>query len=44
MISADLELLYANCPFRTGWGPAEHDTKHRSILSALNKEADAEFK
>ena len=42
MISADLELLYADCPFRTGWGPAEHDTKHRSILSVLNKEADAE--
>ena len=44
MISADLELLYINCPFRTGWGPAEHDTKHRSILSALNKEAYAEAK
>ena len=44
MISADLELLYASCPFRTGWGPAEHDTKHRSLLSALNREADAESK
>ena len=43
-IAASLELLYERCPFRCGWCPAEHDTKTRGLLSALNKEADAESK
>ena len=43
-IAASLELLYARCPFRWGWCPAEYDTKTRGLLSALNKEADAESK
>ena len=43
-IAASLELLYECCPFRCGWCPAEHDTKTRGLLSALNKEADAESK